>query len=464
MGVTTATRALGALTGLAIGDALGMPTQSLPRELIVARYGEIVTGFHTAPPDHPLAAGLAAGTITDDTEQALLLARLLIDGGGRIDPTELGRRLMLWENDMRARGSLDLLGPSTREAINNLLAGQDPSETGRRGTTNGAAMRIAPVGIAVDITDLDALVDRVTHASSLSHNTGLALAGASAVAAAVSAGIAGATVAEAVPIAVAAARIAGHRGHWVAGGDVAARIEWAVDFVAGTAPNELMRRIYEVVGTSLASQESVPAAFAIFAAHGDRPLAGLPYRGVGGRRHRHDRRDGRSHVRCGAGIFGVPGLCGPSGDQREPPSPDAARQRPSGPAMKPRFERLVHVGNVVVDLVMTVADLPSRGGDMLAGHTTTVAGGGFNVIAAAARQGLAVTYAGRHGTGPFGEIVRTALRSEGVTVTAPATPGPGHRCGGDARRRGRRTDVHHVARSRNHLGLHRCGRHHGDRS
>ncbi|WP_090482901.1 ADP-ribosylglycohydrolase family protein [Nakamurella panacisegetis] len=267
----TTDRALGALTGLAVGDALGMPTQSLPRELIVRRYGDIVGGFHAAPPDHPLAAGLKAGSITDDTEQALLLARLLIENNGRIDPAELGRRLLSWENDMRARGSLDLLGPSTRSAISNLLAGQDPTETGRNGTTNGAAMRITPVGITVDVSDLGRLVQRVVAASSFSHNTGVALAGAAAVAAAVSAGIDGATVAEAVELAVAAARMARHRGYWVAGGDVAARIEWAIEFVRDSDPAQLIQRIDQVVGTSLASQESVPAAFAVFAVHADNP-------------------------------------------------------------------------------------------------------------------------------------------------------------------------------------------------
>ena len=54
-------RALGALYGLAIGDALGMPTQSLSRAEIVARYGPLVTTFWPGPPDHPLAAGLPAG-------------------------------------------------------------------------------------------------------------------------------------------------------------------------------------------------------------------------------------------------------------------------------------------------------------------------------------------------------------------------------------------------------------------
>ena len=71
--------ALGALYGLAIGDALGMPTQLMSRAAIAERYGTLHT-FEPADDDHPLAAGMAAASITDDTEQALLVARLLVEG------------------------------------------------------------------------------------------------------------------------------------------------------------------------------------------------------------------------------------------------------------------------------------------------------------------------------------------------------------------------------------------------
>ena len=264
-------RAAGALYGLAIGDALGMPTQMTPREQIIARYGRILTEFHPAPADHPLAAGMPAGSVTDDTEQALLLARLLVDGAGKIDAAELARRLAAWEQDMRARGSLDLLGPSTKLAIERVLAGDPLAEVGKQGTTNGAAMRIAPVGIAVPSADLNALVDRVVEASELTHNTGVALAGAAAVAAAVSAGIDGATVPEAVEFAVAAARAAVRRGFWVAAADVAERIVWAAGLVRGMSPEQACDRVYLLVGTSLSTQESVPAAFALLAALPDDP-------------------------------------------------------------------------------------------------------------------------------------------------------------------------------------------------
>ena len=263
-------RARGALYGLAIGDALGMPTQLLSRREIVARWGERLHGFEPAPPGHPIAAGLPAGSVTDDTEQAVLLGRLLVSGHGAIDPRELAQALVSWERDMAARGSLDLLGPSTKRAVAAVLAGVPPEETGVAGDTNGAAMRITPVGIAVP-PDLPALIDHVVAASYVTHNTGLALAGAAAVAAAVSAGLDGAGIGEATAFAVDAAGIAAGRGHWVAGADVGARIGWATGLVSGRDRAEAAELIYTLVGTSLATQESVPAAFAVLAAVPDDP-------------------------------------------------------------------------------------------------------------------------------------------------------------------------------------------------
>jgi sugar/nucleoside kinase (ribokinase family) len=87
---------------------------------------------------------------------------------------------------------------------------------------------------------------------------------------------------------------------------------------------------------------------------------------------------------------------------------------PSGP------RRLVFAGEAIVDVVMRVPALPRRGGDALATSTEIVAGGGFNVMAAAARQGLPVLYAGGHGTGPWGDVVRAALAAEGIGLLRPA--------------------------------------------
>jgi ADP-ribosylglycohydrolase len=265
-----ADRARGALHGLAIGDALGMPTQLMSRDAVIDRFGTL-DGFRPAADDHPIAAGMPAGSVTDDTEQAFVLAGALLAHGGHVDAEELARLLLEWEDHMRARGSLDLLGPSTTRALAALMAGEPIERAGRFGATNGAAMRIAPVGIAVRSADLGVLVDRVVEASRVTHHTGLAISGAAAIAAAVSAGVDGAGVLEVVPVAVEAARLGATRGSWVAGALVARRIRWAVDLMDPADPSASVRDVVELVGTSLATQESVPAAFAVLALFPDDP-------------------------------------------------------------------------------------------------------------------------------------------------------------------------------------------------
>jgi ADP-ribosylglycohydrolase len=263
-------RALGALYGLAIGDALGMPTQLLSRDQIATHFGTI-DGFREAPPDHRIAAGRPAGSITNDTEQALLLADALLAGGGHVDSEDLARRLLAWAERARERGSLDLLGPSTSAAVTALVADGPLDMFGRSAATNGAAMRITPVGLVAVPDDLAALVDLVVEASRITHYTSVAIAGAAAVAAAVSAGIAGASVAEATTLAIRAADLGQQCGEWVAGAAIPRRIAWAVGLVDPNDHDRSVADVVELVGTSIATQESVPAAFAILALHRDEP-------------------------------------------------------------------------------------------------------------------------------------------------------------------------------------------------
>ena len=147
-------RAYGALSGLALGDALGMPTQAMSPEQIRTVYGRI-TGLVDGDASQPYAPGMPAGSVTDDTEQALLVASLLVRGRGSssgrvaLDAGEFAHALLAWEDSMIERGSLDLLGPSTKAALELVRAGEDPLTVGGAGTTNGAAMRVTPIGIAI---------------------------------------------------------------------------------------------------------------------------------------------------------------------------------------------------------------------------------------------------------------------------------------------------------------------------
>lgn len=260
--MTTVDRALGAFYGLAIGDALGMPTQLLPRGTVRELFGEL-PWFAPGPDVNEISAGLPAGRVTDDTDQAVIVARTLLDGAGTVDLALLAQRLLDWERAMATEGSLDLLGPSTKRALTAVSEGAPVAEAGRWGDTNGAAMRITPVGIATPPAPLERLCEAVARASRLTHDTSVANSGAAAVAAAVSAGVAGADVSEALAIGQQAAELGARHGHYAAGASVAARIPWAVGLVAGLADEDALDVVDRLVGTGVATQEAVPAAFAI---------------------------------------------------------------------------------------------------------------------------------------------------------------------------------------------------------
>ncbi|MFB7593837.1 PfkB family carbohydrate kinase [Streptomyces sp. NPDC056160] len=82
--------------------------------------------------------------------------------------------------------------------------------------------------------------------------------------------------------------------------------------------------------------------------------------------------------------------------------------------------RLVLAGNVIADLVIEVPALPERGGDVIGTRTETTAGGGFNTLVAARRLGTEAVFAGLHGTGAHGDLVREALAAEHIVPLLPA--------------------------------------------
>jgi sugar/nucleoside kinase (ribokinase family) len=95
----------------------------------------------------------------------------------------------------------------------------------------------------------------------------------------------------------------------------------------------------------------------------------------------------------------------------------------AGAATAPTGPRFLSTGSVVVDVPLRVPHLPERGGDVLADGGGAVVGGGFNVVASAARQGADVALASPVGTGPWGTLARAALDAEGVTVLTAPAPG-----------------------------------------
>lgn len=247
-------RATAALLGVSLGDALCMPTEGMTRLAIARRFGTVAT---LRPGTD---RGLPAGHVTDDTEQTLMLAEAILDGGGRVRTEVVTRHLLAWVDAAGARAAA-VIGPSTARALELVRAGADPRTTGTAGTTNGAAMRVVPVGLRH--RPGAELVDAVEESCVMSHHTSVAIGGAALVAAAVSAALDrdDGDLDAVLGVALDAAEAGARRGRPVAGPSVAARAARA-RAVAREAPDDVtfLARLEAEVGTSVAAVESVPAA------------------------------------------------------------------------------------------------------------------------------------------------------------------------------------------------------------
>ena len=439
-------RAYGALAGLALGDALGMPTQAMSPAQIRAVYGRI-TGLVDGDASQPYASGMPAGSVTDDTEQALLVASLLVRGRGSssgrvaLDAGEFAHALLDWEDSMIERGSLDLLGPSTKAALERVRAGEDPLSVGGAGTTNGAAMRVTPIGIAVSTADPEAFADVVWSSCQVTHATHQGFQSAALVAAAVSMGIDWDTPSASDMTALLWKALTyvdslPERGAWTPDPDVVAATRRAMQLVANPASSSL-ECLVEQVGTSVASAQAIPMAFALLA-RDPSPRALLDAANIGG--------DTDTIGAIAGAILG-----GALGEQVLPADslsmieevshlglPSVAlellelrdqalvgRQEESAPASSPTSPagRVVLMGQILVDLAVRGEALPSPGGDVWAVDEGMHVGGGFNALVAARRMGAEAVSLSPIGDGPYSSLIQAALTREGIADLGPRIAG-----------------------------------------
>ena len=445
-------RAYGALAGLALGDALGMPTQAMSPQQIQTVYGH-VTGLVDGDKSQPYAPGMAAGSVTDDTEQALLIASLLLKGHGsglNLDASEFSHALLAWEDSMIERGSLDLLGPSTKAALERVRAGEDPLRVGGEGTTNGAAMRVTPIGIAASTSDRQLFADAVWSSCQVTHATRQGFQSAALVAAAVSLGIdAGAAdVTDLLWKAVAFVRSLPERGAWSPEPDVVAATHRALKLAAQSSSVE---QLAEQIGTSVASAQAIPMAFALLA-RDPSPRALLQAANLGGDTDTIGAIAGAIlGASLGVEVFYGYGLAQVEQvSQLDLPSVAtdllALRDRESGgaapaaattspkpekptltPAASPQkyapAGRVVLMGQILVDLAVRGEALPAPGGDVWASDEGMHVGGGFNALVAARRMGAQAVSLSPIGQGPYSLLIQQALQRAEITDAGPHIDG-----------------------------------------
>ena len=90
-----------------------------------------------------------------------------------------------------------------------------------------------------------------------------------------------------------------------------------------------------------------------------------------------------------------------------------------GEPVRAQAPRVIHTAQALVDEVVVVDALPARGGNAVAQTYARYAGGAVNILVASARSGAQAVLAGAVGTGANGDLVRSALAGEGVTVSSP---------------------------------------------
>ena len=455
-------RAHGALAGLALGDALGMPTQAMSPEQIRAVYGRI-TGLVDGDASQPYAPGMPAGSVTDDTEQALLVASLLVRGRGSssgrvaLDAGEFAHALLAWEDSMIERGSLDLLGPSTKAALERVRAGEDPLSVGGAGTTNGAAMRVTPIGIAMSTEDPQAFADAVWSSCQVTHATRQGFQSAALVAAAVSMGIdtARSTTPDLRSLlwkALSYVDSLPERGAWTPDPDVVAATRRAMQLVANPASSSL-ECLVEQVGTSVASAQAIPMAFALLA-RDPSPQALLDAANIGGDTDTIGAIAGAIlgaalgfEVFVGRGLAQVelashldlpsvalellelraahePAASAPTSPETKASSEADVPEVPAtASSSDPGAGRVVLMGQILVDRVLQGARPIHGGGSEWARDGGTHVGGGFNALVAARRMGAEAISLSPIGTGPHASMIEAALAREGIVDAGPRVDG-----------------------------------------
>ena len=462
-------RAYGALAGLALGDALGMPTQEMSPAQIRAVYGRI-TGLVDGDASQPYAPGMPAGSTTDDTYQALALASFLGRGEGSSAggvTLELGgfaRELLNWEEWIKAQGSLDLLGPSTKAALERVRLGEDPLRVHGMGTTNGAAMRVAPVGIAVSTDDPEVFANSVWSTCQLTHATRQGFQSAALVAAAVSMGIdwdapspsaittllwKTLTYVDSLP----------ERGAWTPHPDVVAATRRAMQLVANPVSSSL-EHLIEQVGTSVASAHAIPMAFALLA-RVPSPRALLDAANIGGDTDTIGAIAGAilggllgveafdatmlAQVESVSGLHlteaatAMLSLRGPSGASEdtqadsepaasttldEPTDTRATEETTASPQPNnASVGRVVLMGQILVDRVLTMETEFYRNHTKWVNDKGPHVGGGLNALVAARRMGAEAISLSPIGEGPNASLIENALAREGIVDAGPRVEG-----------------------------------------
>ena len=264
--VTAMDRVLGCFYAMAAGDALGVPSSFLTPQQIKSQYGWIDT-FYPPEKGHIFHDGLLAGEYTDDTEQSMALMNAFIRDG-RVVPMHVVQEIIKWAERVKDKYASPL-GPSTERALKSIAAGGDITVTGKWGNTNGAAMRIAPLGVIHGIREssVEELARDVALTDLATHNTKVCNSAATAIAWGVACCISkqGIMPEQVVQEIIRGAEAGEKYGYAIPAPSIGKRIALACEIVSRYSDrDEAMNALYGMFGGGDLAADSIPSAVAVF--------------------------------------------------------------------------------------------------------------------------------------------------------------------------------------------------------
>lgn len=277
-------RVKGALLGCAYGDAMGMPTEMMTRENIDALFPSGVRELSSSTEYDFIGRSMQAGEITDDTINTILVVDMLIQEHGVVNTETYLAYLQNWIQENPEKSKF-VAGPSTLRALDAISKGTPLEKAGVFGTTNGSAMKISPIGIVSDYHNLEALVDNVERLCLPTHNTSIAIAGASAIAACISYAIReeNPTLDFLWDVAYQGALLGEKRGFNFPTASLTRRLRAVQEYVKTHSEEEVIEELKYFFGTGVESLETIPAVLAIVAiSKGDPIKAGYISASIGG--------------------------------------------------------------------------------------------------------------------------------------------------------------------------------------
>lgn len=260
---------LGTLYGMAVGDAMGMPPELWSRKKTKEAYPYIDT-FLNGNPQNVISYQYQPGQFTDDTGQALVVLDSLIANDFQVNKADLANRLIAWAKKENAF-EMNILGPTSRQVLAAIINGEDPVKLTSSATTNGAAMRIAPVGTLFTPQQSQQLCRYTASICAVTHSSDIAIASACMIAMAVSSALAYADREQMIRDALSVEQYALSLGASTPTPSIGVRTRWAVE-QAGLLkdrPEAFYDELYYMVGASTAASESTACALAMAYYHFD---------------------------------------------------------------------------------------------------------------------------------------------------------------------------------------------------